>query len=709
MGWRSVLGPERLDRDIADFRRRTVKRDKLRARRWKVSREGTFGMYRGQPKNEASTSDLFVGSSEAAAYSRSVLFSRQPIAGVGLWPSAISRYAIAVVSIVVALAASNAAVAFLHIEPFVSLFLCAIMVAAWFGGFGPGLLATAIAFFIFGFYLVPPVDSFTVDPKEFPRLALFLAVALFVTWLSASQRTTARSLQRSRDDLLAALEDQRQIEARLLHSEVYLAEAQRLSRTGSFGWNVVTGELIWSEETFRIFQRDRTIKPNLDVLVQRVHPEDRDRVRQAIDLASRDGEDFDQGYRLLMPGGAVKHVRALARASRDETGSVEFVGAVTDVTATQHAAEELRRSEQRFRDFAETASDWFWETGPDHRLISVSRKSTAVSGNVGMAIWDAATDVEEEPEKWRLHVATLNAQESFRDFRFRAMKADGSPVHLAASGKPVFDSAGGFLGYRGVASDISATVRAEQAEAALQEAQANLAHATRVTTLGELAASIAHEVNQPLAAITANAEACLRWLSRDSPNMEAARRSVEWIINDGSRAAEVIGRVRALAAKKGGEKTRLDVNDVINEVRALVQRQLSDNRVSLRTKLAPVELMVRADRVQLQQVIINLVMNGIEAMQPVTGRPHELTIRSQRNQANQVLIMVEDCGVGISSTENVDRLFDAFFTTKSNGLGLGLSICRSIIEGHGGRLLASANAGHGATFQLILPLYPEDT
>jgi PAS domain S-box-containing protein len=666
-------------------------------------------MHRGQRKSEASASGLFGGSSEAAAYSRPVLFSERPIAGVALWPSTISRYAIAVLSIVVALAASKAAVAFLHIEPFVSLFLCAIMVAAWFGGFGPGLLATAVAFFAFVYYLVPPTDSFIVNPKEVPRLALFLAVAFFVTWLSASQRTAARSLQRSRDELLAALEDQRQIEARLLHSEMYLAEAQRLSQTGSFGWSIATGELIWSEETFRIFQCDRTIKPSLDLLVQRVHPDDRDFVRQAIDLASREGKDFDHEYRLLVPDGAVKRVRALARASRDETGNVEFVGAVTDVTAPQQAEEELRHSEQRFRDFAETASDWFWESGPDHRLISVSRKSTAVSGNVGMAIWEAARDVEEEPEKWRLHVASLDAHASFRDFRFRAMKADGSPVYLAASGKPVFDSAGGFLGYRGVASDISATVRAEQAEAALQEAQANLAHATRVTTLGELAASIAHEVNQPLAAIMANAEACLRWLGSASPNMDAARRSVEWIIDDGSRAAEVIGRIRALAAKKGGVKTRLDINEVINEVRALVQRQLSDSRVSLRMELAPVALMVRADRVQLQQVIINLVMNGIEAMQPVTDRPHELTIRSQQNRANQALVMVEDRGVGISSAENPDRLFDAFFTTKSNGLGLGLSICRSIIEAHGGHLSASGNAGEGATFQFTLPLHDVGT
>jgi len=663
-------------------------------------------MHPGQRKSVASTPDVLVAASQAAAYSRSVFIGR-PVEGVARWSSTVGRYVVAVLSIAVALAASKAAVTFLHIEPFVSLFLCAIMVAAWFGGFGPGLLATAVGSLAFDYYLVSPMNSLAVDPKQLPRVALFLMVALFVNWLTASQRTAARSLRRSRDGLLAALEDQRQIEVRLQHSEMYLAEAQRLSQTGSFGWNVASGELIWSEETFRIFQCDRAIKPTLDVLIHRVHPEDRDLVRRTIELASRDGNDFDHEYRLLMPDGSVKHVRALARASRDQSGSVEFVGAVMDVTATQEAGEELRHSEQRFRDFAETASDWFWEAGPDHRLVRVSRKSAAVSGNVGMTIWEAASDVEEEPEKWRLHVAVLHARQSFRDFRFRAAKADGSPVYLAASGKPVFDSAGGFLGYRGVASDISATVRAEQAEAALQEAQTNLAHATRVTTLGELAASIAHEVNQPLAAIMANAEAGLRWLSRSSPNVDAARRSVEWIINDGSRAAEVIGRVRALAAKKGGEKTRLDINDVIEEVRALVERQLSDNRVSLRVEPAPAALMVHADRVQLQQVIINLVMNGVEAMQQVTDRPHELTIRSREDHAGHALVIVEDRGVGFSRSGDSERLFDAFFTTKSNGLGLGLSICRSIIEAHGGQMSASGNADHGATFQFSLPLHEE--
>jgi signal transduction histidine kinase len=228
----------------------------------------------------------------------------------------------------------------------------------------------------------------------------------------------------------------------------------------------------------------------------------------------------------------------------------------------------------------------------------------------------------------------------------------------------------------------------------------------RVTMLGELTASISHEVNQPLAAVVTNAEACLRWLARETPDLNAARRSVEWIINDGKRASEVIRRVRALAKKTDIEKVPLDINDVVREVVALVQRELTSHRVSLRTELAPALPVTLADRVQLQQVIINLVINGIEAMQSVTDRPRELVIRSDRDDAQGVHLSVTDCGVGISA-EDADRLFEAFFTTKSGGMGMGLSICRSIVEAHGGQLWATANIPHGATFQFTLPVNAE--
>jgi C4-dicarboxylate-specific signal transduction histidine kinase len=241
------------------------------------------------------------------------------------------------------------------------------------------------------------------------------------------------------------------------------------------------------------------------------------------------------------------------------------------------------------------------------------------------------------------------------------------------------------------------------ASEALREAQMELAHANRVATMGQLTASIAHEVNQPLAAIIANAEACLRWLDRETPDLDKARRSVEWVIDDSNRANEVIRRVRSLAKKTDLEKIPLDINHVVNEVVALVQRELTSHQALLRMELAPALPMTRGDRVQLQQVIINLVMNGAEAMQSVTDRPRELVIRSRQEETQQVLVGVIDSGVGISA-EDADRLFNPFFTTKSSGMGMGLSICRSIIEAHGGRLWATANIRHGATFQFTLPV-----
>jgi signal transduction histidine kinase len=227
-----------------------------------------------------------------------------------------------------------------------------------------------------------------------------------------------------------------------------------------------------------------------------------------------------------------------------------------------------------------------------------------------------------------------------------------------------------------------------------------------VTTLGELTASIAHEVNQPLAGISSNAEACLRWLDRGTPDLDAARRSVEWIINDCNRAGEVIQRVRSLAKRTDIQKAPLHINDLVDEVISLVQREMSNHQVSLRKELASSLPLVFVDRIQLQQLIINLLINSIEAMQPVIDRPRELTIRSRRDGAHQVLVTVKDCGVGISA-ENADRLFSAFFSTKPSGMGMGLSIGRSIIEAHGGRLWAEANLRQGAAFHFTLPSHQE--
>jgi C4-dicarboxylate-specific signal transduction histidine kinase len=242
----------------------------------------------------------------------------------------------------------------------------------------------------------------------------------------------------------------------------------------------------------------------------------------------------------------------------------------------------------------------------------------------------------------------------------------------------------------------------QRAEDALQKAQAELAHVSRVMTLGELTASIAHEVNQPLAAVVTNSQACLRWLALETPRLDEARAAVERIARDGNRASEVIRRIRALAKKTEPQMVALDINDVIREAISLEQREMLSQRVSLRTELASALPPVLGDRVQLQQVVINLMMNALEAMAPVTDRPREMHIRSQPHEAGEVLVAVQDSGIGIDA-ENTERLFNAFFTTKASGMGMGLSISRSIIVAHGGNLFVSPNADHGATFQFTLP------
>jgi PAS domain S-box-containing protein len=332
------------------------------------------------------------------------------------------------------------------------------------------------------------------------------------------------------------------------------------------------------------------------------------------------------------------------------------------------------------------------------------RREDLVSGGIG---WTQLTPAEWVPADQDA-LAQMSTTGSCKPFEKEYFRKDGSRVPVLIAGA-LFE----WKQDEGVAFVIDMTDR-KQAEEKLRaseqrllDALMELAHVNRVTTMGQLTASIAHEVNQPLAAVVANAEACLSWLDRENPDLDAARRSVNWIIDDSNRASEVIRRIRALARKGSLDRAPLDINGVISETLGLVQRELIGHRVSLRTELASALPAVLGDRVQLQQLIINLVMNGIEAMQSVTDRPRELVVRSRQNGTQQLLVSVTDSGVGISAG-NADRLFNAFFTTKPSGMGMGLAICRSIVEAHGGRLSASGNEGPGATFQFVLPLRPHE-
>jgi PAS domain S-box-containing protein len=528
---------------------------------------------------------------------------------------------------------------------------------------------------------------------------------------------------RGRIEYVGAITDvtaTREAERSLRRSEAYLAEAQRLSHTSSWAWDMVRGDFTHtSAELYRLFGFDPDDPAATTPAIQaRVVPEDFRALSEMLRRAVRETTmRLDFNFRIALPGGTITRVHSVADAILDRAGRVaEFVGTHMDVTEQynarqklEKALEALRESEQRFRDYAETASDWFWETGPDHRFNRFSEHTNAgvvASDSIGKFRWDVASDLETEPEKWRQHRATLDAHLPFRDLEYPTLNRQGTLMHIRVSGTPFFDSNGNFLGYRGVSTDVTATIRAEQAEQALLKAQAELAHVTRVTTLGELTASIAHEINQPLAAIVTNAEACLSWLDRTPADLGAARRSVEWIIDDGNRAGEVIRRVRALAKKSDIEKAPLDINVVVTDVMALVARELTSQEVELRMALAPALPPIFGDRVQLQQVIINLVMNGIEAMQAVTDRRRELLIASGEDSAPGIAVAITDSGIGIAD-HDPERLFNPFFTTKSGGMGMGLSICRSIVEAHGGRLSVARNESVGATFRFTLPLHQE--
>ena len=371
-----------------------------------------------------------------------------------------------------------------------------------------------------------------------------------------------------------------------------------------------------------------------------------------------------------------------------------------DITGRKQSEEALRESEQRFRDYTDTASDWFWESGPDHRFTGGSPDFPFHEVAIGATRWELAADVDEEPEKWRVHRATLNAHEPFRAFMFKARRADGLTTDVSVSGKPIFHPNGRFLGYRGVATDVSDTVRANKAERALQDVRMELARVSRITSLGALTASIAHEINQPLTAVIINAGAGLRWLDTEPPNLEEVRQMLGRIRKDGTRAGDVIGRIRALARKTSIKVDQLDINETIREVIALTRGEMTHSRVTLSTRLAEVRS-IKGDRVQLQQVILNLILNALEAMGD--NEPRDLLIESGENDGRNIIVSVSDLGQGVDAA-TVDRIFEPFYSTKQDGMGIGLSICRSIIEAHEGKIWARQNNARGSTFQFTLPI-----
>ena len=497
----------------------------------------------------------------------------------------------------------------------------------------------------------------------------------------------------------------KQAEETLRRSQAYLTEAQSLSHTGSFGWKPSSGEIQWSEETYRIFQYDPTAKPTVELVVERVHPEDRADVQKTIERASQEGKDFEHEYRLVMPDGSVKYLYIVAHALSEESGNIEFVGAAMDVTAAKQAEEKLRQSEAELRQLIDAIPQQVFVFDSDWSPLFANRRELEYTG------------LSPEEAQSKDAVARIFHPEDLKKLealRARALR-EATPVEMEARirGKdgqcrwflirdnPLRDEQGRVLRWYGTRTDIEERKRAEEA---LLKAQGELAHVARITTMGELAASIAHEVNQPLSGVVVNGNACLRWLAGDAPNLEEAREAVRRIVRDGKRAGDVIARIRALATKTATAKERLDLNEAIREVVAFALDEVRRNRVTLRIELADDLSPVWGDRVQLQQVVLNLVMNGIEAMSSVGGRPRELNVRTRNDDAAHVRVTVEDSGKGLDP-QSLERIFEAFYTTKRGGMGMGLSISRSIIQNHGGKLWAVENEGPGISVQFTIPKY----
>jgi PAS domain S-box-containing protein len=611
----------------------------------------------------------------------------------------------------------------------------------------------------------------------------------------------------------------------LQRREAYLAEAQRLSHTGSFGWSPDTGDLVWTDETYRIFEYDSATKPTLDMVVERIHPQDRALAQQVIDRASQTGTDFEHEYRLLLADGRLKHVHAIAHALQDSSGNREFIGAVTDITERKTAEEKIRSNENELRTLIEAIPAYVGTNRPDGSVDFISQSwldYTGFSREQGMgwgwgsAIhpedfdrvvtnWRAAVaagvpvehelrcrrtdgtyhwflyrglplrDDEGKVIKWYGTLTNIDAlketehalqmrenellgiietipsmvwsaspageltyvnqkvleycgvtleeyanrtwvgflhpddrEEAAKAFSraigtgetynvtYRVRRAGGEYRWQQARAEPLRDPHGKIIQWYGFSIDIDEGKRAEDH---LRDTRNKLAKASRLATVAELAASIAHELNQPLMSILASAQASKRWLNAAPPNMPEVNSSIERVIRDARAADETMQHIRALFKQESFDKKDVNFPDILREVVRVVQEDPKKRDVPIECRFEESLPVVPADQIQIQQVFINLIVNAIEALEGRQAAP--LVLLRAVTDSNGMLIQVIDNGPGV---DDPDRIFDAFMTTKEKGMGIGLAVSRSIVEAHGGRLWAENNKTGGATFNVALPL-----
>jgi PAS domain S-box-containing protein len=445
--------------------------------------------------------------------------------------------------------------------------------------------------------------------------------------------------------------------------------------------------------------------PRFETFLQRIHPDDQAKVREISAAAGREKIDYETDYRIVHPGGEIRDIHVVAHPVFNPSGDlVEYVGTVIDVTERKHTEEKLRQSEAYLAEAQKLThtGSWVWDVA-ERRALHLSEEWYRVYGfdpKEGMSAWNKRLERIHPDDRTGRQQAIDRAisEKSEYEIEYRILLPGGAIRHVHSVGHPVLSASGDLVRFVGSSTDVT---ERKQAEEALRQTQTDLARISRITTMGELTASLAHEVNQPIAAAVTDANTCLRWLSRDQPDLQEARDAASRTIRDATRAAEIISRVRHLFKKGTPQRELVDINGVIQEMVVLLRSEAARYSVSVRTELSADLLCVMGDRVQLQQVLMNLVMNSIDAMKDVNG-PRELTIQSQSGENEQLVLSVSDTGVGLPP-QKAEQIFDAFFTTKSHGTGMGLRISRSIVESHGGRLWAADNSSRGASFHLTLP------
>ena len=492
--------------------------------------------------------------------------------------------------------------------------------------------------------------------------------------------------------------ERRKAEQALRRSEMYLAEAQRLSHTGSFGWNVSSGEIYWSDETYRIFECEPTTKPTLQMVIDQTHPDDRVRLQQIIERALIERREYLAEHRVVMADGSVKYLQAVGNCARSEDpGRIVFIGAVTDVTERKRAEETLWEQ----ANLLNLTHDAIFVRDMDGLITYWNRGAEALYGwTAGQAEGRIARELLKTVSSVPRDRIMAELLSSGRwEGELGRTKKDGTQVVVASRWSLQRDARGMPVAALETDNDITERKRAEEERERLRQLEADLARINRMSMMGELAASLGHEINQPIGAAAISAGACLRWLQREPPEIEEARQTASRIVSDLARVADIIERNRSLYRRGTPQSEPIDLNEIIRQMVVLLHDAANRQSISIRTDLDAALPTTTADHVQLQQVLMNLMLNGIEAMQDESG---ELSVTSTRTEDGQLLISVSDSGTGLPG-EEPERIFEAFFTTKPQGTGMGLSISRRIIESHGGRLWASPNTGRGATFQFTLP------